>query len=77
MVPSQFPDRVADLIQTALPARVREAVIVAANEAYIARVCRAPQYREARESALGRLAAANKLLAAYNPGLIVTAGGAQ
>jgi hypothetical protein len=40
------------------------------------KLCRTPATREALAYNLGRLAACNKLLAAYNPGLIVTLGGA-
>jgi hypothetical protein len=74
MVPSSIPDRVADLIQSAFPESICQAVMAAEDAARTVRLCRGPQYREARELALGRLAAANKVLAAYNPGLIVTAG---
>ncbi|MFE0088825.1 hypothetical protein [Streptomyces sp. NPDC059016] len=50
----------------------REAV----DQAYNVGLCRGPQYAEAREWALADLARANKVLAAYNPGLIVRSGGA-
>ncbi|MEU0589966.1 hypothetical protein [Streptomyces ardesiacus] len=66
-----MPDAVALLAGRLLPARVRAAVAEAAEAARLYAACRGPQYTEARQLLEGRLRAANKVLAAHNPGLIV------
>ena len=77
LVPVPIPDAVAVLIAKQMPEHVLRAEVEATNQAYNVGLCRAPQYREARELALGDLARANKTLAAWNPRLIVRAGGAR
>lgn len=72
---TETPDAVAVLIASQMPEHVLRAEVEAENQAYNVRLCRAPQYREAREYALADLARANKLLAAYDPRLVVKAGG--
>ncbi|MFD7465123.1 hypothetical protein [Streptomyces tendae] len=64
------PDAVALLAGRALPARVQVAVADAAEAARLYAACRGPQYTEARQLLEARLRAANKILAAHNPGLI-------
>jgi hypothetical protein len=76
-VPSIIPDRVAHVIHQNLPKRIREAVKATADAERSFYLCRTPLTAKAREYAISDIAAANKLLAAYNPGLIVTAGGAR
>lgn len=76
-VPVPIPDRVAVLIGRQIPERVLQAEREAENAAYIVRLCRSPRNAEARETALSDLARANKVLAAYSPKLVVTAGGAR
>ena len=76
-VPVPIPDAVAILIGQQMPEHVLRAEIEAENQAYNVRLCRTPLTREAREYALADMARANKTLAAYNPGLIVRAGGAR
>lgn len=76
-VPGPVPDAVADLVEAHLPKSVRDADAVARGALYAIRLCRTPLAVEARERQLAALAAANKLLGAYNPGLVVTLGGAQ
>jgi hypothetical protein len=72
------PDAVAVLIGQQMPERVARAEREAVNQAYNVGLCRKPEYAEAREWALADLARANKVLGAYNPGLIVTPkGGAR
>jgi hypothetical protein len=65
------------MIGGCMPVHVLQAEIDAESAAYNVRLCRGPQYREAREDALSRLARANKVLAAYDPRLMVRAGGAR
>ena len=72
-----IPDSVAVLIGRQMPTPVLEAEIAAENAAYCVRLCRTPQTAEAREYSLAELAAANKVLAAHNPRLIVKAGGSR
>jgi hypothetical protein len=72
LVPVPIPDSVAVLIDSQMPAHVLRAECEAENQAYNVGLCRGPQYREAREYALADLARANKVLAAYDPRLIVT-----
>ena len=75
LVPVPIPDSVAVLIGRQMPKPVIEAEIAAENAAYCIRLCRTPLTAEAREYALADLARANKVLAAYNPRLMVKAGG--
>ena len=60
------PDAVAVFAGRLLPARVQ-----AAEAARLYAACRGPQYAEARQHLQARLRAANKILAAHNPGLAV------
>lgn len=71
------PDRVLRLIGSQLPDRILLAEKAATDAAYRARTSRTQFTRVAREVNLAELAAANKVLAAYNPGLVMTAGGAR
>ncbi|MFF7147495.1 hypothetical protein ACFZAO_05400 [Streptomyces griseoaurantiacus] len=54
-----------------LPARVQVAIGEGAEAARLYAACRGPQYAEARQHLQARLRAANKVLAAYSPGLII------
>jgi len=76
-IPVPIPDAVAVLIGNAIPEHVLQAEIAAESAAYNVRLCRTPLTREAREYALGDLARANKVLGAYDPRLMVRAGGAS
>lgn len=76
-VPVPIPDSVASLIGNCMPAHVLQAEIEAESAAYSIRLCRTPFTAKAREYALAELARANKVLAAWNPRLIVRAGGAR
>lgn len=67
-----MPDRVAARSGCMLPLHVLQAVADAREAVADVRRYRAPMFAEDREDALARLAAANKVLAAYNPGLIET-----
>jgi hypothetical protein len=69
-------DHVAARTGCQLPIRVLQAVEEARLASEDVRRFRAPLYREDREDALARVAAANKVLAACNPGLIVRIGDA-
>jgi hypothetical protein len=71
-----LPDAVAVRIGAQIPERVLAAEQKAVNAVYCFGLARGPRYEEARQYALADLAAANKVLAAYNPGLIVRSGGA-
>ncbi|MEU0393877.1 hypothetical protein ABZ208_14040 [Streptomyces sp. NPDC006208] len=78
MVPVPIPDRVAVLIGGCMPAHVLQAEIeaeYAALEIGRFRPLSSDEDRQDREDALARMARANKVLAAYNPRLIVKAGG--
>ncbi len=68
-LPVPVPDAVALFAGRHLPARVRAAVADAAEAARLYAACRGPQYTEARQLLEARLRAANKVLAAHNPGL--------
>ncbi|MFF3324911.1 hypothetical protein [Streptomyces sp. NPDC002889] len=72
LVPVPIPDAVAVLIGSQMPAHVLEAEIAAESAAYSIRLCRTPATARAREYQLAELAWHNKVLAAYNPRLIVT-----
>ncbi|MGW5711575.1 hypothetical protein [Streptomyces olivaceus] len=58
----------AALSAAQLPAPVRDAVTEAADAVRVYAACRGPQYTEARQLLEARLRAANKVLAAHNPG---------
>ncbi|MFE7580735.1 hypothetical protein ACFU5Y_04105 [Streptomyces gardneri] len=66
-----IPDAVVTMIGRQIPEHVLAAEVEATNQAYNITLCRAPQYREAREYALSDLARANKTLAQFDPRLIV------
>ncbi len=70
------PDAVAVQIGSQLPARVLEAERKAASAAYSFGLARGARYEESRQWLLADIAAANKVLAAYNPRLVVRIGGA-
>lgn len=76
-VPVPIPDAVELLAARGIPARVLDAEVAADEAARNVKLCRTPETREALAYNLRRLAACNKVLAAYNPGLIVTFGGAS
>lgn len=69
------PAAVELMIARQFPARVLEAERQATNSATCFRLARGPRYEEARQWALAEIAAANKVLGAFNPGLIVRIGG--
>ncbi|MER6995584.1 hypothetical protein [Streptomyces sp. NPDC000410] len=74
LVPVPIPDRVAALIGACMPIGILQAEFDAECAAREARRFRAPfcpEDRADREHALATLARANKVLAAYNPGLVV------
>ncbi|MGW2861852.1 hypothetical protein [Streptomyces sp. NPDC001205] len=77
IIPVPIPDRVAVLIGSRIPKRVLQAEVDAQAALTRFRLCRTPLTAKAREYAIAELAAANKILAAYNPGLIVRLGGAS
>ncbi|MHA4819450.1 hypothetical protein ACXZ65_34435 [Streptomyces aculeolatus] len=58
-----------------LPADVAAANSEAQDALHQLALARTPQAEEARNFQAARIAAANKILAAYNPGLIVWPGG--
>lgn len=73
------PDAVALLIGQQIPKRVLDAEIDAVGELreiYRLRPLASDEDRQDYEAAVGRLARANKTLAAYNPKLVVTPGSA-
>jgi hypothetical protein len=75
-----IPDRIAALIGSCMPIHILQAEIdveCAAREVRNFRPLSYSEDRADRESALSRLAAANKLLAAYNPLLILKPGRAS
>lgn len=76
-IPVPIPDAVAILIGDCIPENVLQAEIAAEQAAHSVRLCRTPLTREAREYALAGLARANKVLAAYDPRLMVRDGGAR
>ncbi|MCQ6551630.1 hypothetical protein NPS70_00205 [Streptomyces sp. C10-9-1] len=78
LVPVPIPDRVAVLIGSCMPAHVLNAemeAVWAAREVGRFRGPLCTEDRADREHALAALARANKVLAAYNPGLTVRPGG--
>lgn len=70
-LPVPVPESVRLFAGRRLPARVQAAVADAAEAARLYAACRGPQYTEARQLIEARLRAANKVLAAHNPGLTV------
>lgn len=70
------PDAVARLTARCLPDHVARAYADALAAAADVRLYRSEIHQEDREDALAQLARANKILAAYNPGLIVRGGAA-
>ena len=80
LVPVPIPDRVAALIGGQLPIHVLQAEVdaeSAAREIRRFRPLASVEDRADRESALSELAVANKVLAAYNPRLILTSRGGR
>ncbi|MEU2073615.1 hypothetical protein [Streptomyces sp. NPDC013489] len=75
-MPVPIPDSVATLIGRQIPKPVLDAEVEAVTAVYRIGLCRTPETTEAREYNLGRLARANKLLAAFDPRLIITPGSA-
>lgn len=71
------PDRVLTLIGRQLPDRILLAEKAATSAAHLAGLCRTAEARGAREYELADLARANKVLAAFDPRLVVTAGGTR
>lgn len=81
-VPVPVPNRVFELVQDAFPESICQSVMDAEDAAREIRRFRPTpgalldkDDQADREAALARLARANKVLGAYNPGLIVKAGG--
>ncbi|MEU5900661.1 hypothetical protein [Streptomyces venezuelae] len=72
-----MPDSVAVLIGKQIPEHVLLAEKAATDVVDELPACLGPEGREALARSLHTLAAANKTLAAYNPGLIVRFGGAR
>ncbi|HEY9371880.1 hypothetical protein [Streptomyces sp.] len=64
------PDAVAALSARQLPDRVRAARRQAWEASVRLDLCRQPRYEEGRQGAIAELAAANKVLAAVNPGYV-------
>lgn len=71
------PAAVELMIARQFPARVLEAERQASRAAYSFGLARGARYEESRQWALAEIAAANKVLGAFNPGLIVRIGGAS
>ncbi|GAA4824188.1 hypothetical protein [Streptomyces ziwulingensis] len=65
------PPAVSLLTARQFPAVVQRAVGEGAEAARLYAACRGPQYAEARQRLEARIAAANRVLAAHNPGLII------
>lgn len=70
----QVPDAVASLSGRQLPDRVLDAVAETAEAVRLYAACRGPQYAEARQLLEARIARANRILAAHNPGLVARPG---
>ncbi|MFV8127481.1 hypothetical protein [Streptomyces syringium] len=77
LVPVPIPGRVEELIAEGIPEDALVAWAAAERAAHQVHLSRGPHYAEARERALADVARNNKIAAAHNPGLIVTAGGAR
>ncbi|MBB6439898.1 hypothetical protein [Streptomyces candidus] len=60
-----------------VPDRILLAEKAASDAAYLVRLCGTPFTAEAREYQLAELARANKVLASFDPRLVVTAGGTR
>ncbi|MFV2121706.1 hypothetical protein ACE14D_26045 [Streptomyces sp. Act-28] len=78
LIPVPIPDHVAALIGSCMPTGVLQAEIDAECAAREVLRFRGPMCQEDqadREHALAALARANKVLAAYNPGLVLRPGG--
>ncbi|MGW0920106.1 hypothetical protein ACWD3J_13950 [Streptomyces sp. NPDC002755] len=69
-LPVPVPDAVADLAGRQLPQLIRDARRESWEACIHLSLCRHPRYEEGRQGALARIAAATKILAAYNPGLV-------
>lgn len=69
------PDGIALRVALHLPAHIQAAVGEVAEAVRLYAACRGPQYTEARQLLEARIARANKILAARNPGLVVRPGG--
>ncbi|MFG3497431.1 hypothetical protein [Streptomyces sp. NPDC047928] len=77
LVPVPIPDRVAALIGSCMPIGILQAEVDAECAAREVQRFRGPMCAEDqadREHALAALARANKVLAAYNPGLVLRHG---
>jgi hypothetical protein len=77
LIPVPIPDRVAALIGSCMPIDILQAEIdaeCAVREVYRFRGPLCAEDRADREHALSALAMANKILAAYNPRLIIKPG---
>ena len=72
-----IPDAVAVQVGSQIPAHVLEAEKRAEQAAYRFGLSRGRRYEEARQNALAEIAAANKVLATYNPRLVARIGGAR
>lgn len=64
------PEAVAALSARQLPDRVRAARRQAWEASVRLTLCRQPRYEEGRQWAIAELSAANKILAAVNPGYV-------
>ncbi|WP_336321930.1 hypothetical protein [Streptomyces lavendofoliae] len=79
LVPVPIPDRVAALIGSCMPIGILQAEVdaeCAAREVYRFRAPLCAEDQADREHALAALARANKVLGAYNPGLLLRPGAA-
>lgn len=77
LIPVPIPDRVAALIGSCMPIHILQAEVDADSAAREANRFRGPlcnEDRADREHALSVLAQANKVLAAYNPRLVIRPG---
>ncbi|ORT55705.1 hypothetical protein [Streptomyces sp. CB03238] len=77
LVPVPIPDRVAALIGSCMPIGILQAEVdaeCAAREVYRFRAPLCAEDQADREHALAALARANKVLGAYNPGLLLRPG---
>lgn len=77
LVPVPIPDAVAVLIGRQMPIEVMAAEEAAFDAAVTVSRCRTVYTRKAREYALAELHRQNKVLAAYNPRLILRPAGAR
>lgn len=76
-VPAPMPGAVVDLVEAQLPPRVAAAQAEAFEADYLFGLAAGPRYGVARALLASRARVANKVLAAYNPGLTVTLGGVR